>query len=189
MRGEYTVEPDAPGIPRILGDLAEGCLTPTEADAVVAWLVAAGLEDTPPWVVSRAVRIAGRGRIAPAARPAPQRWLAAVLVHDTRLRPRLAGARALDVDRPRLRYEADLVEIDLEVREGTSTDRVSLLGHIAAAERDVTPAWVTLDGPSGHWETAVDEVGQFSLEGLTPGVHRIEINLATEVIEISELRL
>jgi hypothetical protein len=189
MRTDLAMEPDTRDVPRILSDLAEGRLTASEADAVVAWLAATGLEPVPAWHVNRAARIAGRGRAGQTPRPARWRRLVAVPVADTRLRPRLAGARSVDLDHSRLLYEADLVEIDLEVGESALAGRVNLLGQVTAAELDLAHAWVTIDGPSGHREAAVDELGQFSLEGLVPGVHRMEISLATELIEISELRL
>ena len=189
MCADHAMEPDAPGVPRILRDLAAGRLTDAEADAVAAWLTAAGGEPVPAWFVTRAVRIAGPGRAGPAPRPVLWRRTVAVLVDDTRLRPRRAGARSIELDHPRLRYEADLVEIDLEVGESALADRLRLLGHVTAAARDLAHARVTLDGPSGRREAAVDELGQFSLDGLVSGAHRLEIGLATELIEIAELRL
>jgi hypothetical protein len=189
MRADQATEPDIRAVPRVFSDLAEGHLTATETGAVVAWMVAAGLDPAPSWIVNRAVRIADQGRARQAPCRARWRRLVAVPVYDTRLRRRLAGARSVDLDRPRLLYEADLVEIDLEVGESTLAGRVRLLGHVAAAECDVAHAWVTIDGPSGHREAAADALGQFSLEGLVPGVHRMEIGLATELIEIPELRL
>jgi hypothetical protein len=189
MRTRNRVGLLARGVPRILSDLAEGHLKATETDAVVAWLEAAALEPAPAWIVNRAGRIAGR---VPADRsPNPSLWrrLVAVPVYDTRLRPRPGGARSASSEPPRLLYEADLVEIDLEVQDCPTADRVRLLGHVTVAGCDPGHASVTIAGPSGHREAPMDESGQFSLDGLVPGVHRLEIRLATELIEISELQL
>lgn len=188
MCADHAMEPTG-GVPRILSDLAEGHLTGTETAAVVAWITAAGLENVPPWILNRAVGIAGQTGAREPSRPVLWRRLVGPLVYDTRLQLRAAGARSAVRDHPRVRYEADFVEIDLEVGQSARAHQVRLLGHVTAAERDLVGAWVTIDGPSGHRGGTVDELGQFSLDGLVPGVHRMEIGLATELIEISELRL
>ena len=174
---------------RILEDLADGRLAEEEADAVVAWATAAGLEDVPPWVVNRAVRIARQASAQVAPRPALWRRLVAALVYDNRLQPRPAGARAVDLGPPRLQYEAGGVEIDLELGDSALTGRVHLLGQVAAGAADLTPATVAVDGPSGHREAPVDELGQFALDGLAHGPHRLEVRLVYELIEIPNLRL
>ena len=177
------------GIPRILEDLADGYLTEGEADAVVAWLEVAGLEEAPPWVVNRAVRIARQASAHRAPRPTLWRRLVAGLIYDNRLQPRPAGARSLDQGPPRLCYEAGGVEIDLELGDSALSGRVHLLGQVAASEPDLTPAWVAVDGPSGHREAPIDALGQFALDGLAHGAHRVEVRLVTELIEIPDLRL
>jgi hypothetical protein len=189
VRTGEAMRAEARGIPRILSDLADGHLTGSEIAAVVAWLEPAALESVPARIVNRAVRIACRARVGQSPRSARLGRLMAVLVYDTRLRPRPAGARGVGPGHRRLLYEADLVEIDLEVSESALADRLRLLGHVTMAACDLAHGWVTLDGPSGHREAPLDELGQFSLDGLVPGVHRLEIRLATELIEISELRL
>ena len=172
------------GMPRILADLADGELSDEEANAVADWLVTSADEEPPSWVLNRAVRIAGQavGRDAP--RPSIWRRLVAALVYDNRLQPRIAGARAVAADHPRLMYQAGGVEIDLEVGNSTIAGRLRMLGQVTASEPDLTRAWVIAEGPSGRLETEVDDLGQFSLDGLVSGVHRMEIGLAYELIEI-----
>jgi hypothetical protein len=177
------------GVPRILEELAEGRLTDEEADAVVTWITAEGLEDVPPWVVNRAVRIAGQAMATEAPRPTLWRRLVAALAYDNRLQPRPAGARSLDQGPPRLCYEAGGVEIDLELGDSSLPGRVHLLGQVAASAPDLAPARVAVDGPSGHHEAAVDELGQFALDGLAHGPHRLEVRLVYELIEIPDLQL
>ena len=177
------------GVPRILEDLAAGRLTEAEADAVVDWLTASGLEDAPPWVVNRAVRIAPQATAAPAPRPTLWRRLVAALVYDNRQQPRTAGARAVDAGPPRLLYEAGGVEIDLELGDSSVAGRVHLLGQVAASAADLDPASVAVNGPSGHHEATIDELGQFTLDGLAHGPHRLEVRLVAELIEIPDLRL
>ena len=176
-------------VPRVLHDLAEGNLTDAEADTVVAWLEAGGLEEAPPWLVNRAVRIAGHALGGDAPRPAMWRRLVAALVYDNRLQPRLAGARSVSLEHPRLMYEAGGIEIDLEVGDSSIAGRLRMLGQVTASEPDLARAWVVVDGPSGRLETEVDDLGQFSVDGLASGAHRMEIGLTYELIEIPEVRL
>ena len=174
---------------RILEDLADGRLAEGEVDAVVTWATAAGLEDVPPWVINRAVRVARQASATPVPRPALWRRLVAALVSDNRLHPNPAGARSVDQGPPRLQYQAGGVEIDLELGNSSLAGRVHLLGQVAASAPDLTPAWVAVDGPSGHREATVDELGQFALDGLAHGPHRLEVRLVYELIEIPDLRL
>jgi hypothetical protein len=183
------IDGDEPGVPPILRDLAGGRLTDDEVDAVVAWLMADGGDDVPPWVVNRAVRIASQATAGRAPQPTLLRRLVAVLVHDTRLRPRASGARSPGVDRPRLLYEAGGVEVDLEVGEGSSPGRLRLLGQVTAAQPDLARAWVAVDGPAGHREATVDDLGQFALDGFAAGIHRLELGLARVLIEVPDLQL
>ncbi len=189
MAPKHQIRGDGDGAPRMLEDLADGYLTAEEADAVVAWITAEGLEDVPPWVVNRAVRIAGHAMSTEAPRPTLWRRLVAALVYDTRLQLRPAGARSVDLDHPRLLYAAGGVEIDLEVNDSVLAGRVRVLGQVAANAPDLAGAWVTVDGPSGRLEAPVDDLGQFALDGLATGAHRLRISLAYELIEIPELQL
>ena len=193
MDAGQLMEDGGRGMPRILMDLAEGRLSEAEAEAVVTWVTDTGVEDVPPWVVNRAVRIAHQASAQQPPRPTPWRRLVAVLVYDTRLRPQAAGAHARGLERgtgpPRLRYEAGGVEIDLEVGDSGLAGRIRLLGQVAAEGPDLARAWVVVDGPSGHREAPLDALGQFSLDGLATGTHRLEVNLAHEQIDIPELVL
>ena len=177
------------GMPRILADLANGDLDEDEANAVADWLRATTDEEPPGWVVNRAVRIAGQAVGKDAPRPSIWRKLVAALVYDNRLQPRIAGARAIAIDHPRLMYQAGGVEIDLEVGHSTIAGRLRMLGQVTASEPDLTRAWVIAEGPSGRLETEVDDLGQFSLDGLVSGVHRMEIGLAYELIEIPSVNI
>jgi hypothetical protein len=180
---------DELGMPRILADLAEGALGDEEAAAIADWLAATADEEPPSWMVNRAVRIAGQAVGKDAPRPSIWRKLVAALVYDNRLQPRVAGARAIAIDNPRLMYQAGGIEIDLEVGHSTIAGRLRMLGQVTASEPDLTRAWVIAEGPSGRLETEVDDLGQFSLDGLVSGIHRMEIGLAYELIEIPSVRI
>jgi hypothetical protein len=177
------------GMPRILADLASGELDVDEANAVADWVVAVADEEPPGWVVNRAVRIAGAAVGGSAPRPSIWRRLVAALVYDNRLDPRVAGARSITIEHPRLMYQAGGVEIDLEVGYSTIAGRLRMLGQVTASEPDLTRAWVIAEGPSGRLESEVDDLGQFSLDGLVSGIHRMEIGLAYELIEIPSIRI
>jgi len=177
------------GMPRILSDLADGRLDLAETEAVVDWLRASGEDEPPAWVVNRAVRIPRQATGGRKSRPAVWRRLVAALVYDNRLQPRAAGARAITFDQPRLMYQAGGVEIDLEVSESSISGRLRMLGQVTAEEPDLARAWVVAEGPGGRTEGEVDELGQFVLDGLLGGRHKMEIGLTYELIEIPELEL
>jgi hypothetical protein len=176
------------GMPRILTDLADGRLGDEDANAVVNWLLVTADEEPPSRVINRAVRIAGQVLGYEALRPSIWRRLVAALVYDNSLQPQLAGARAV-VEQRRLMYQAGGTEIDLEVGQSQITGRLRMLGQVTASEADLAQAWVITEGPSGRLETEVDALGQFSLDGLVSGIHRLEIDLTYELIEIPAFRL
>jgi hypothetical protein len=177
------------GMPRVLSDLADGKLGSAETDAVVDWLNASADEEPPHWLVNRAVRVAGQAMGKDAPRPAIWRRLVAALIYDNRLQPRITGARSVALENPRLMYQAGGVEIDLEVGDSMIAGRLRMLGQVTAAEPDLTRAWVIAEGPSGRMESEVDDLGQFSLDGLVSGIHRMEIGLAYELIEIPSVKI
>ena len=180
---------DRSGVPRILLDLAEGSLTPAEAETVVDWLTATGLETVPPWVVNRAVRIAGHAVAGAVPQRTPWRRLIATLLYDTRLQPGTAGVRSIDLDRRRVLYKVGGVEINLKLVESSLVDRIRVLGLVVTTTPNLARAWISLDGASGHLEAPVSELGLFSLDGLATGAHRMHLNLVDELIEIPELVL
>ncbi len=177
------------GMPRILADLADGKLSVSEAAAVADWLLVTTDEAAPVWLVNRAVRIAGRPLLQQAPRPSIWRRLVAALVCDTRLQPRPVGARAVAVEPRRLLYRVGSTEIDLEIGPSQITGRLRMLGQVTAGTTDLARAWVASDGPSGRLEADVDSLGQFLLDGLAQGVHRLEIGVADDLIEIPAVLL
>jgi len=84
---------------------------------------------------------------------------------------------------------AGCIEIDLELRPSAITGRRRILGQITADDEDLVRAAVRVEGLDGRWETMVDDFGQFSLDGLIPGGHRLEIGLLHALIEIPAVRL
>ncbi len=181
---------DTIGAPRILEDLADGRLDQAETEAVLDWLLAADDVELPaPWLVSRAVRISRQAVGGQSSRPTLWGRVTASLLRDTRLQPRVAGARAIGPASTRLLYGAGGVEIDVELAQGERPGQVRILGQVIAAELDLVGARVTADGPTGRAEADVDELGQFALDGLAAGPHRLEIGVASGLIEIGEMRI
>jgi hypothetical protein len=129
---------------------------------------------------------------APGASPGkPRMWrrMAAQLAFDSRRQPRVAGTRAVGLGHPRLMYEIDGVEIDLEVRPSSIAGRLRLLGQVTADDSDLARASVMIDGVDGRLETGVDDLGLFSFDGLVSGGHRMEVGLNRALIEIPSLYL
>jgi hypothetical protein len=111
------------------------------------------------------------------------------LVHDSERASRPPGARAVTRWRRRLVYRTGAIEVDLEVGRSTIAGHVRLLGEINAGDASRCQARVTVDGPSGHLDCATDDVGQFRLDRLVAGDHRLTIGLADEAVEIPRVPL
>ena len=157
-----------------------------ETDAAVVWL----REGEPsPGATGGALRIAPPATDGQDARPMLWRRVVAVLAYDNRLQPRPAGARAVGVDQLRLLYQAGALAIDLEVVASSIEGRLRMLGEVPAEPVDLARAWVAAEGPAGRIEDEIDELGQFVLDGLVPGHHRVEIGLTYELIEIPDVRI
>ena len=134
-----------------------------------------------------AVQIAAQAVDGRGSRTMLRRRVGATAVYDNRLQPRPVGARAVGVDQLRLLYQADTVEIDLEVTDSVAEGRLRMLGQVTADDGDLAHAWVIAEGPAGRVEAEVDELGQFALDGLVAGRHRLEIGLTSTLVEISEV--
>ena len=117
------------------------------------------------------------------------RHVVADLIYDSQQHRQIAGARSVLMQQRRLLFEAAGVEIDLEVDQSRIAGRLRMLGQVMANDPDLTHAWVIAEGASGRLESEVDDVGQFSLDGLVSGMHRLEIGLAYELIEIPSVQL
>ena len=136
-----------------------------------------------------AVQIAAQAVDGRGSRTMLRRRVVATAVYDNRLQPRPVGARAVGVDQLRLLYQAGALEIDLEVVNSPIEGRLRMLGQVTAEPADLVRAWVAAEGPSGRIEGEIDGLGQFVLDGLVPGHHRVEIGLTYELIEIPDVRI
>ena len=126
------------------------------------------------------------------ARISAWRRVTAVLVYDSEVHRHAVGTRAVTSrisQHHRLLYEADGVEIHLEVRDSTIAGRRRVLGEIAASEPNLLQAWIITEGPSGDLENSVDAFGHFLLDGLVSGVHKMRVGLAYELVEIPAVQI
>lgn len=169
---------------RGLLDVAEGAYEPEELEAVEALFRASGLEEPAPWVVERAKRISRQRREAP-ARPSALRRLVATLIFDTRAQPRPLGVRAVENRVRRLLFQAEGVELDLEVLP--SVDGLRLAGQVTVGGFEPSRGWLRLTGASSERKAALDEAGEFRMDTLLPGSYRLEVQLPDRVVEIPTL--
>jgi hypothetical protein len=117
------------------------------------------------------------------------RRLVATPVFDSRLTTRTAGVRSLGTGMPRLMYTADGYDIDLQVRPGSPTGRVRLLGQILNEDFEPASGRVKVEGAFGAVESDLDACGHFAVDGLTASGHHVEIVLADALIEIPTVYL
>ena len=186
--GKLTDPPAMIGMPAMLNKLADGRLDEAGMETVLAALWAAGEADPPPsWVVNRAVRIGRQSVEQTPTYPKLWRRVVATLVCDSRLQLRAAGVRGIGGEPTRVLYAADDVLVDLEVTEGQAPGGLRLLGQVTATPSDLLQAWIAAEGPLDRVEVTVDELGQFSLDGVVPGTYRLEVGLPAELIVIDDL--
>jgi hypothetical protein len=177
----------APG--RLLLDLAAERLEPDEVAALELWLRREGLESAPPWLVRRAERLAGRV----AARPSGSRALGAArrligrLVFDSQCQPQFVGLRSARTQVRRLLFQADNLEVDLEMSPQASNNSYRLAGQVTASGSEPAGGFVRLSTETGEWAADLDVDGEFWLDDLAPGAYRLEVVLGGQVLEVPRL--
>lgn len=117
------------------------------------------------------------------------RRLVATPVFDSRLATRTSGVRSLGNGMPRLMFTADAYEIDLQIRPGSPSGRVRLMGQVLNEEFEPAAGWVKIEGAFGTTETDLDGCGHFAVDGLSASGHRLEIVLGDALIEIPTVYL
>jgi hypothetical protein len=179
----------APARPaRVLLDLAEERLAPSEVEALGAWLKAEGLSVPPPWVQRRAERIARQRRAPRRAR----RHLVAALAFDSREQLQFVGLRATPTNVTRVRrllFQTENVEVDLEMSPVPSSDQIRLAGQVTAGGSDPSGGFLRLSTSDGEWSASLDEAGEFRFDSLAPGAYRLQVFLPDKVIEVPILPL
>jgi len=127
---------------------------------------------------------------AAGVREAPVMWrrLEGALVYDSREQS-AAGVRVGKRGLPRLMYRAGGFEIDLQIRPGSTADRLRLLGQVLDSEFAPCSGWVVIEAAHGSVKTGLDDCGHFSIDGLAEGWHRFEVSLPHATIEIPSVYL
>ena len=176
---------------RLLLDLAAGRLDPAEVDALTLWLQSEATFDPPDWVQRRAERIA-RQRLPVRARPASgitatARRIVARLVFDSQCQPQFVGLRAARTQVRRLLYQADNIEVDLEMSPQELSEGVRLAGQVVADLTGPSCGFVRLSTGAGEWLANLDGDGEFWLDNLAPGAYRLEVVLGERVLEVPVL--
>ena len=173
------------GPTRLLVDLAQGRLEPAEVDMLERVLRADGLTPPPPWIQRRAERIAGQ-RLQP-RRTNPARRLVAALAFDTRLQPQFVGLRAAATHVRRLLFQAENIEVDLEMAPSSTSNEIRLAGQVAARGADPSGGILRLSTVDREWQAELDDSGEFWIENLVPGAYRLEILFRDRVVEVPVL--
>lgn len=124
----------------------------------------------------------------PGASPMWRRVVAS-LAYERSHETRPLGVRAVTTSWPRLIYTAYGLEVDLEVRPSARGRGFRLLGQVTAGDEILEGGRVEIVGAYGQAETSLDEDGQFSVDGLLAGGHRIEISLPHTLIELPSVHI
>lgn len=174
--------------------LSEGCAHCTADrdwyNKLKATTAADNSTNPPPWVLRRAVRIFESHRGAPGLIERVGQAIAS-LVFDSFARPSLAGVRSTETASRQLLYRAGEFSIDLQV---VPADRalVNLLGQVLRegelAFESVGRLELELirDGKTIQ-SVATNELGEFLLSGIEPGVFDIRIRIPERTVTVPDL--
>jgi hypothetical protein len=176
---------------QLLVDLAEERLGLVEVEALESMLQGEGLSEPPPWVLRRAERIVGQ-RASPRQRnswTASARRFVAALIFDSQAQPQFVGLRATRTQVRRLLFQAENIEVDLEMSPSPISEEVRLAGQITAGGADPSGGFLRLTTDTGEWRAQLDDSGEFRIDSLAPGAYRLEVVLSDEVIEVPALPL
>jgi hypothetical protein len=116
------------------------------------------------------------------------RRLDATLVYDSRDRAAV-GVRAVTPGFPRLVYSARGFEVDLQIRNSVTAGRARLMGQVLDEEFEPCAGRVSVEGRDGVVTTSLDPCGHFSIDGLLPGRHQIEVSLSEALIVVPPFHL
>jgi hypothetical protein len=174
---------------RLLLDLAADRLEPDEVAALELWLRQQGLDSTPSWIVRRAERLARQAAAQPSGNRALRtaRRLIGRLVFDSQCQPQFVGLRSARSQVRRLLFQADNLEVDLEMSPQASNNHYRLAGQVTASGSEPTGGFVRLSTAGGEWAADLDGDGEFWLDNLAPGAYRLEVVLGEQVLEVPRL--
>jgi hypothetical protein len=131
-----------------------------------------------------AIGIGGDATTGVVSPPRMRSRLLAVPVYDSRVGPRASGVRGLGAASARLLFTGGGCEVDVQIRPGSTDGRLCLRGQVLDQDFEPCAGRARIEGAYGAVETDLDDCGHFSVDGLTPSGHRLEIRLADVLIEI-----
>jgi hypothetical protein len=111
----------------------------------------------------------------------------AALAFDSQVQAQFAGLRAMPTHIRRLLYQADDVELDLEVTPASGD--VCLAGQITAGEAQANGGILRLSRAADRRTARLNGSGEFRLEHLARGAYRLEITLPGRIVEVPVLPL
>jgi hypothetical protein len=149
---------------------------------------AAALPDAPAWLVRAAIDLWRTRQPAPGARgAAPLRRLAAMLRFDSWAAPAVAtGMRSLPSDVRHLLYATTGHDVDLRI--APIDGRFALAGQVlgpdeAAGSLELARrADVCAGDPPAPVVAELDDLGEFRLDGVSPGTYRLTLRMGGDEI-------
>jgi hypothetical protein len=198
-----SLEPRSPQLPdqrrralvhqlRVVTDLQETCLTDEEAVDTLQELTRRSGELS--WAAYQVRQALGDLRYRdqqsrPPDRLSTVRHIQATLAFDSQAQPQFVGLRTAPKDVRRLLFQAEDLEIDLEITQDSVSERVRLAGQLIPFGPDPRRSFLSLSGASDEWLERLDEGGEFWLEGVKSGTYRLQIGLEDRVIEVPSLEI
>jgi hypothetical protein len=118
-----------------------------------------------------------------------RRRVLATTAFDSRVQPRFVGLRGVGTPARRAMFQAQDVEIDLEITPSPKTGRVRLAGELILRGPDHGRTVLRLSGALGERLERLDDAGEFWLDELEPGLYSLEIELEDRVVEVPVLEI
>ncbi len=155
----------------------------------------AAADDTvapPSWVLKRAIRIFDAPREHPKLAARLGQSIAA-LVFDSFARPVLAGVRSTETANRQLLYRAGDFSIDLQVTSSEDS-RADLIGQVLKQGDPTFESVAGLEfgiarGGETVFSAVTDEMGEFIVRGVEPGLYDLRIELSQGSISVPDVPL
>ena len=185
---------EEPEAARVASHLATSCATCAETtDWYERVRVVARSDDSvvpPSWVFKRALRIFDTQRHRPGLTERIGQAIA-TLVFDSFARPALAGVRSTETANRQLLYRAGDYSVDLQIAPSEHA-HIDLIGQVlkeneasfesvSGLKLDIALAGKIL------FSTVTDEMGEFKVSGIEPGVYDLQVKLSEGSITVPDM--
>ena len=185
---------EEPEAARVATHLATSCAACAETtDWYERVRVVAGSDDSvvpPSWVFKRALRIFDTQRHRPGLTERIGQAIA-TLVFDSFARPALAGVRSTETANRQLLYRAGDYSVDLQIAPSEHA-HMDLIGQVLkeneASFESVSglKLGIALAGKI-LFSTVTDEMGEFKVSGIEPGVYDLQVKLSEGSITVPDM--